>query len=326
MPGGPALAAELGIDGKTVWAAMQLLEQEGLLVGQGAGRARRIVPPKDDPSARALRVAILVGERSDLRLDYMVNLQHQLSNTGHDAFFPPRTLAELGMNPSRISGMVEQTGADAWVVMAASNEVLEWFAAHQPRVYALFGRRRGLRIAGGGPDKPPAFSAATRRLVGLGHRRIVMLSRSLRRLPEPGASERAFLDELKSHGVPQGDYNLPDWEESAAGFHERLESLFHHSPPTALIIEEGAFLVAAMQFCASRGIRVPEDLSLICTDPDPAFSWCKLQVAHIRWDARPVVRSILGWAANLSLGRDDRRQNFTEAEFVEGGTVGPAPA
>ena len=46
MPGGPALAAELGIDGKTVWAAMGLLENEGLLVAQGAGRPRKIAGKK----------------------------------------------------------------------------------------------------------------------------------------------------------------------------------------------------------------------------------------------------------------------------------------
>jgi len=33
------LASKLGINAKTVEAALQLLEQEGLLVGQGAGLA-----------------------------------------------------------------------------------------------------------------------------------------------------------------------------------------------------------------------------------------------------------------------------------------------
>jgi glutamate-ammonia-ligase adenylyltransferase len=46
--------------------------------------------------------------------------------------------------------------------------------------------------------------AATRRLIELGHRRIVMLSRPMRRLPEPGAAEQAFLTEMEVHGLPPG--------------------------------------------------------------------------------------------------------------------------
>jgi len=31
------------------------------------------------------------------------------------------------------------------------------------------------------------------------------------------------------------------------------------------------------------------------------------------------------WADNVAHGKDDRRQTFTKAEFIEGGTVGPVP-
>ena len=31
------------------------------------------------------------------------------------------------------------------------------------------------------------------------------------RLPAPGASERAFLDELEAHGISPGPDHLPDW-------------------------------------------------------------------------------------------------------------------
>jgi len=31
------------------------------------------------------------------------------------------------------------------------------------------------------------------------------------------------------------------------------------------------------------------------------------------------------WAANVSRGKEDRRQTMTKAEFVEGGTIGPVP-
>ena len=322
MPGAPLLAAELGVDRKTVVAGLCLLEREGLVVAQGAGRRRKIMLP-DKLACPSLRVAILLGEAVDRSMNYMLELEHALVEAGHVVFFPPKTLEDLGMDVRRIARMVEGTEANAWVVMGGSREVLEWFAARETPVLALFGRRRGLSIPSVGPDKPPVLAAATRELIGLGHRRIVLLARRLRRLPLPGAGEQAFLDELAAHGIAPGSYHLPDWEESVDGFYARLESLFQVTPPTALIIDEVPFFVAVQQFFAGRTIRVPQDVSLICTDASQDFDWCRPTVAHIRWDSRPVVRRIVRWAANVAGGKADLRQTLTAANFVRGGTMGP---
>ncbi len=59
VPGRIRLAAELGVNHKTVQAALRLLEQEGLLAPQGNGRVRRIVDPGSPEPAR-LRVMILL--------------------------------------------------------------------------------------------------------------------------------------------------------------------------------------------------------------------------------------------------------------------------
>jgi len=323
MPGKHQLSEELGVNNKTVEAALRQLETEGLLVAQGAGRRRKIVMPGKVVKPTALRVAILVGEAAERRLDYMVELQHELAEAGHRAFYTSKAMLDLGMDVKRIARMVAKTEADAWVVVSGSHEVLQWFAGRRKPVFALFGRRRELPIAGAGPDKPPILAAAVRELIGLGHRRIVLLARPRRRLPEPGASEQAFLDELLAHGIEPGPYHLPDWEESIEGFDACLDSLFQLTPPTALIIEEVPLFTAAYHFLARRGLRVPEDVSVVCTDASPDFDWCRVSVAHIRWDSRPVVRRILRWAENVSHGKADLRQTFTPAEFVRGGTIGP---
>jgi DNA-binding LacI/PurR family transcriptional regulator len=129
---------------------------------------------------------------------------------------------------------------------------------------------------------------------------------------------------LAAHGITTGDFNLPDWEESKEGFLTLLDALFSTTPPTALILEEAYLYNAAFHYLAKRGLRVPEDVSLICTDYNPDFTWCEPSVAQIHWDYRPVVRRVVRWAANVSQGKDDRRQTLTKAEFISGGTIGPA--
>jgi DNA-binding LacI/PurR family transcriptional regulator len=303
---------------------LRRLEAEGLLVAQGPGRRRRIVLPAGSIRQRPLRLAILPSVTADRRLDYIVELQHELMEAGHVAFFSEKTLFELGMDVKRIARMVRKNEACAWVVMSGSGEVLEWFIGQGIPAFALFGRRRHLTVAGAGPDKVRAYRDVVRHMVSLGHRRIVMLALAARRLPEPGPPERAFLEELAAHGIPTGPYNLPDWEESPEGLQHLLDSLFQVTPPTALLIDEAYLFHAVKHHLSEKSIRIPGDVSLACTDPDRTFDWCRPSIAHIRWDSGPVVRRVLRWAENVSHGISDKRQTFSKAEFLAGGTMGPA--
>jgi len=323
MPGRNQLAKELGINFKTVEIALRQLERDGLLVSQGAGRGRRIVLSSEGATVRPLRVAILLSEPPDRHLEYVVELQYELIKAGHTPVFAPKTLTELGFEVKRVARLVRQTRADAWVVAGGSREVLEWFVANSVPAFALFGHRRDLPIAGTGPEKLPALIAATRALIDLGHHRIVLIVRRIHRLPQPGAGAKVFLSTMEAGGICTGDYNLPDWEETREGFQACLTALFRVTPPTAMIIEEAVLFTAAQQFLARRRIRVPEDVSLISTDPDPNYAWCVPSIAHMRWDSRPVARHIVRWAANVSRGREDVKQSFVAAEYVPGGTVGP---
>lgn len=134
------------------------------------------------------------------------------------------------------------------------------------------GQSHVLPLAGVGPDKASSMAAATGRLIGLGHRKISLLCRRQRRLPQPGLSERAFLDELAAHGIPTGAFNLPEWEESMKGLGALLDSLFAATPPTALILDEAFLFNAAFHYLAKRNLRVLQDVSLVCTDSDPRYA------------------------------------------------------
>ena len=198
---------------------------------------RRILASPVDATGR-LRIAVILHERAALNEGYMVELIHLLREEGHAVIITRASLMELGMNVKRIARFVNTTTADAWIVFSGSREVTEWFASQPIPAIALFGRRRGVPIASVGPDKSPAYAAATRRLIELGHHRIVLVARPERRLPVPGAPEHAFLAELAAHGITPGPYHLPEWKDGINGFHARLDPLFRLTAPTALIVDE----------------------------------------------------------------------------------------
>ncbi|MEJ6570700.1 MAG: substrate-binding domain-containing protein [Akkermansiaceae bacterium] len=323
MPGVQRLAAEFSVNCKTAETTLQALENEGLLVGQGPGHKRRITLPKGNKSVRPMRVAILTGDAPARGADYMIELGHRLEAAGHVPFFTDKTLRDLGMDVRRVARYVKKTGADAWIVSAASRDVLQWFVEYEKPAFALFGRRSTLPIAAVGPDHVQAGQLLVRRLVALGHQRIVILTQKGRRIPEPGQSERAQLEEMQAHGLQTGSYNIPDWDDTAEGFHRLLDELFRVTPPTALIIDEPFLFHAAKNHLARHGILAPDQVSLFCTDPDPTFAWCRPTIAHLHWDSRPVVRRVVRWVENVAKGKDDQRQTLTKIEFVKGGTIGP---
>ena len=321
MPGVNPLVAELGVGHKTVKAALRMLENEGILVNQGRGAQRKIVLPEDH-APPGLRVAILFYEKGGEAHDFFTRFQNKLSAAGHTVLHARRYLTDIRGNTRRLARMIKDTDADAWVVISGSEEEHQCFVQQQVPVFALYGALGRVKIAGIGPDQTPAIVTATRRLIALGHQRIVILE-SESTLSNLGPDSVAFLDELAAHGIAAGDYNLPGWEGGYDGFYRCLESLFTHTPPTAIFVYSVAEYVATLQFLAHRGLRVPQEVSLVCCDVAPYFRRYQPTISYVRWNDQLMVNRIARWAKNISHGKEDTRQTRVDAEFVEGGTVGP---
>jgi LacI family transcriptional regulator len=328
LPGVVRLAIECQVSSGVVRAALRQLESEGLLTGRGLGRSRSIAAPGGaHASLRRLRIGVVLHdaprERNPQTPQVLLEIQHNLEAAGHDVFFFKKSQVELRHDVRRMARHVSETPADAWIVVAGSRPLLEWFAEQTVPCMALYGRSGGLALAHTGPDKLPAYLAATRQLIALGHRRIVLITLRPRRIPTPGRVETGFLAELEAHGIPAGDYHLPDWEETPDGYAALLERLFQRTPPTALIIDETPRFVAAMQFLAQRRIAIPGQVSLVSPDNDEILDWCYPPVAHMTWDTAPIVRRVVRWVAAVRRNNPDRKAIQFPAEFVPGGSIGP---
>lgn len=323
MPGVAQLVRSLGVGTKTVVAALDILKREGMLEGRGKRQPSRIAET-DAGKKTGLRVRILLYEASDAHSEHIVQLAFRLEKRGHHVAYASKTLSDLKFDVNRVARMVDKDAGDAWVILAGSRPILEWFAARSVPAFAMFGRQSKLPIASLATLTSPAMAEALRRLVDLRHRRIVLLVREERRKPSPGLFERRFLEELERLGIRTGAYNLPDWEDDALGFHRCLDSLFQHTPPTALLPGEHALFFATQQYLLEKGMVVPRDVSLVTIDDHPAFEWFHLKVSHIRNDTRRWVPRVVQWVDNVANGKEDRRETLIRADFVEGGTIGPA--
>lgn len=327
LPGVVKLAEEAGVSKLTMRAALRLLEDEGLVQLSENGYSRVAVSTKASPQ-KTLRIGILLAEplREEIAQfqQLIIEVQHHLEGMGFEAFIYKEDLRSLKHDISRIRATLAKNPANACLVVAGSRQVLEWFAEQPLPCLAIFGRAGRLPIARVGPRKSSAILEGVRKLIELGHRRIVFLTRKERRVPELGTFELEFLAELEEHGIETSSYNLPDWEESPAGFHKLLGELFRVTPPTAMIFDEVSMCVAAQQFFTQHRIQVPEQVSIMTTDYDPVFYWCSPPVTHVRWQNEPIIRRIGRWVSGVKLGRVDTKQASDPAEFILGGTIGSA--
>ena len=337
LPGVLRLAAECDVSKDTMRAALRLLEKEGLLSEGRAGGRRTVlaadgaVPAKGARGkVRSLRVAILLQgpleKESDPLHQTLSDIRHDLQAAGHTVTFAAKTQEDLRSQPARIAKLVAATPADAWVVVAAPRPVLEFFAAQPLPVIALGGRSFGMDIACCGVNGTPALCTATRRLLALGHRRIVLICDRSWRQPAGGHSAASYAAELAAHGIAADGFSLPDFEPTPAGLRALFESLFHLTPPTALILETADYAVAALAFLLRRRLSVPHDVSLVCLYPDVALRWCDPPVARLWHDDALIVKRIVRWCRAVARGQVDRQMVLMAAEFEEGGSIGPVPS
>jgi DNA-binding LacI/PurR family transcriptional regulator len=328
LPGVNSLAKEFDVSRETVRAALRSLESNGSLVPGGPGRSRVIAVEQPVPSGpRSMRVAVLLHsplvEENAAMQHSLFRLQHAIQAAGHNCFFSEDCQERLRHDVRRIARFAIETTADAWVVVGGTSETLQWFASQPTPAIAFGGRSSGLPIASAGTDLAPALTEAIHELTALGHRRIVLISPHYWRKPVPGRLAKVFTSELTTRGILPDAFNLPDWDETPEGLQSLLHSLFHVTPPTALLVLEPAHAVAIFAFLGQRGMQVGRDVSLLCMSSDPAFAWRRPAMAQFHSNSDPLIRRVVRWLEGVARGCPDRNQKLFPVEFIRGGTMRP---
>lgn len=271
-------------------------------------------------------VSILPYDREELDSAFEAELLPYLRRAGIHAKYASQSLLDLDMDPEKVADYVEKNPSDAWILIAASRPVAEWFSKQSFPTMCAFGSVLSFDIAGVGPNHLGPYQQCINHLIQLGHKRITMFCRADRRRQPHSEPEQILLGALNAHGLPTNDSTLPEWEESISGFRACLDSLFRYIPPTAIILQEATFAMVAFQYLKERGVQTPEHVSLFCTDYAPCFDWCDPQIGHSQWSYKEVYQRIAEWAQNVSSGKKDRQLTIVDAEFIEGGTIGPPPS
>lgn len=175
-------------------------------------------------------------------------------------------------------------------------------------------------MAGAANATYEAMAHAVRHLTTLGHRRIVKIDQLN---SSQNLTVERFVQGLAEAGITANEYHLPAWENTPDGLQTLLESLFHLTPPTALVVTEANHLQGIYSFLNRRGLQVPRDISLVLIFNAPSSEWCRPAIAHFALETRPITKSALRWVGSIAMGRPHTKQDFFDAKFVPGGSIAP---
>jgi DNA-binding LacI/PurR family transcriptional regulator len=159
----------------------------------------------------------------------------------------------------------------------------ERLIAEGARIVFVNGALTGVDVPSVGVDERTAGELATRHLLELGHTRIGFVAGPEHYLPtqlKAGGRETAM---LAAGLVPNGLVSFGEF--SVEGGRQALGRLLRHAePPTAVICSSDVMAIGVLQEAARRGLRVPEDLSVVGFD-GIASDWTEPRLTTI---AQPI--------------------------------------
>jgi hypothetical protein len=341
MPGQLKLAKELGVSRRTLGTALARLAAEGVL--SSAGPRKVPVIPKASPvgakplagpvEIRPLRVALLImrplSEMSATARQDVLEVMMNLQSSGHHGVLVVFPKGKNTQKTGYLRKLVKETPADAWLIHLGTAEILTWFVGSGLPAMALGGSGRGLKIASASADWVVFIGTVLDRLIGLGHRRIVLIAPGSARRPEPVRYVVEFRRKLIEAGVHPGEYHVPDWEETPGGLGKLLDELFRVTPPTAILCWAAHTVYGVQAWLKGRRLRSPEDVSIVSPWNDVACSWYSedLRIAcPIDSGIALFHRRVRNWVRGVAMGKPDTRQTYILLRLDEGNSIGPPRA
>ncbi|MEO5966190.1 MAG: LacI family DNA-binding transcriptional regulator [Candidatus Limnocylindrales bacterium] len=147
-------------------------------------------------------------------------------------------------------------------------------------------------------DHATGMEAAVRHLIGLGHRRIALMTGSQDQLPGRERIKGMQKVIAETNGAVEGIY-LPGSFSREHGEAAARELLTRDRRPTAIVAGGNQLLIGCLRVLQAAGLRVPDDVSLVTCDDVPLSELYRPPIASITRDTVGLGRT----AADLLMHR-----------------------
>ena len=299
LPSERVLSRTLQASRNTIRAAIEQLKADGL-IKPVRGLGNRVVgQAKSSPDEKRTKtVGVLIpepiGRLRPLTALWIDELKDLLIEEGYRLrIHEGRQYYQT--NPARVlERLIGQHAHSAWVLTLSSEAMQRWFARRGTPCLVAGSTYPDIALPHYDLDNRAICRHAAGILLRVGHRRLALLNRESRRAGDVD-SERGFIEGVRRS--PHRDataviaYHRDDVESVARALRTLLE---RNNPPTALVVSNSYAYLSTASVLAQRGLRVPQDISLISLDDDPFLASLVPEPARYRVDPHSFAKKIVG--------------------------------
>lgn len=231
-------------------------------------------------------------------------------------------------DPGRLMpSIVRRNPKSCWVLVLADLRMQEWFAKSGVPAVVYGNVYSGVSLPGAGINYYACIRHATSLLIAKGHRRIALVTYDVRRAGEQD-SVRGFSDACTAHS---GDAIVPlileRPDSDVDALCRQLDGVLSAARrPTAFVVTHTHHYATVATHMATRGLRVPDDISLICRSEDPFLQFMRPRPAFYRANMEVAAKLLFDRLRHVVEGTiKPNDQRLLVPELVAGGSVGPAP-
>lgn len=333
LPGERQLAETMQVSRRTIRAATEIL-RERKLVRTAHGRPTRIVavpPDRDEPGAMRVIGMLLPKPLEDLKpytavIDFLRSSFYQngyrLDLHFGQSFLSRRPAAALRR-------LITRFPCDAWILTSASRACQSWFHTEGIITVVAGTAHDGIPLPSVDVDMFATSRHAATVLLRKGHRRIALV---LEQSDWAGhrKTEEGFFQGIRQFGENATGQLLRHGGDVSGLEQVIARALQGPAPPTALFIVNPYHYLAVASILADRGMKVPQDMSLLCRDDDVCLNYLPIRPNRYASSAADNARQIFSILSRaLRRGRKERSAKpiLTLPVFLEGKSIAaPRPS
>lgn len=173
---------------------------------------------------------------------------------------------------------------------------------------------------------------AMKYLLNMGHKRIAHLAGPVQLWDEAQCRMDTYLEMLQQSGLPSDRrLVLPNWgTESWAVDEKEVEQSLDYwlsldQPPTAVFCASDRLAIALMRAADKRGLKIPENLSVIGFDDMPSAGCCSPGLTTVRVSVAAIASAAVAMLRRMIAGETGVEKVVIPAELVKRNSVGSCP-
>lgn len=326
LPGTRSLAKRYGVSRKTCESALNLLSIEGVLAPPAQGAKRQILSAASE-GAPGRRRLLIIQSASVRDAPETLHFNSEIAKSWRDgegeAVVESMNFLRHRAPESRLGELIHRHHADALLLINAPASWCECAMRRLPTYFSGGDYDLGWPASFGSCRLPAEIAEAACQLRALGHERIVLPLHD----ETPTMAEAIRRKLRKALGGKPTDFTPEDMcpmfsEDIPEVWKDYWSRLFTRTRPTAVILMQSKHMLSLHSFCHTRGIRVPEDLSVVLLAADPQMAWLSPRPVILRFPYDAAISHIRRWIANGTRPLGEREFHL---EVVPGETVGPPP-